>query len=401
MKLLIKCAIFFLIFFGLVESVGRFVWRVQKKEEFISQKAWEGNNTFAAEIGGTMAGYAATLSSHPYLTHVHKSGNGTNRQGLFGRDFPESRDAEFYQVLITGGSVACQLAGITHEAGALTEELEKNYLSKTGKPIRVYNGADGAWKLPQQTILMMMYSKRFDLVISIDGFNENYLVKGDPYYLEMPSPSYRTVSPLGFHAKTALATLWITAEINQIFSDFPILNRSLAAYWLGQGSLNLAKLYDEKTKPQKTPVSPFEYPPDQCGEDQRSRRKGEQMNQLRDYLALNQVICQQQGARYVSVLQPCPAIGKKLTEEEKRSVGSLSYKEDYLEMSYVYQSVSSRYKYPFLNLLEVFASINMSVYVDHIHCENGKSSYGYGILARAVGDFLAMKKILNRAPSGK
>jgi len=396
MKLFLKCSLFFLIFCGVVETAGRLLWWAQKKELFSPQRAWEGNNSFAAEIGGTMAGYTATLSSHPYLVHVHKPGHGINRQGLFGPDFPEGRSPDFYQMLITGGSVACQLAGISPDEGALTEELEKKYLSYEGKPIRVYNGADGAWKLPQQTVLLMMYAKRFDLVISIDGFNENYVVRGDPYYIEIPSPSYRVVSPLGFHAKSALAILWTTAEINQALSRIPAVRKTFTAYCFGQGLLNLAKFYDEKSRPRQTPVTPLEYPQTQSGQDQRLYRKNEQLIQLDNYLGLNQVICRQQDSFYMSVLQPCPALGKSLTEDEKKIVGSLDYKEDYLKMASVYQNAATRNRYPFLSLINVFASEKSSVYKDHIHCENGKNSLGYGIMANALCDFLTKEKIIKR-----
>ena len=127
---------------AIAEVGGRVAWLLRHGEFFSAGEAWKGQNAFAAEAGATLAGYTATLASHPYLAHVHKPGPSVNRQGLYGRDFPQARDPHVYQVLVTRGSVACQLAGIRPEDGALTVELEKNYISPDGRPIRVYNGAD-------------------------------------------------------------------------------------------------------------------------------------------------------------------------------------------------------------------------------------------------------------------
>jgi len=380
--------------FFVAEMGGRLFWRLKTKSWFDSGVAWAGNNAFAAQIGGTLAGYTATLAAHPYLAHVHKAGPGINRQGLFGRDFPQARDPRLYQVLVTGGSVACQLAGIRPEEGALTVELEKNYISADGRPIRVYNGADGAWKLPQQTILMMMYAGRFDLVISVDGFNEHYVVKGDPHLLEIPSPSFRTVSPVGFHAKSALVALWSAGELNQALAGMPGFRNLFLSHLVGQSALNLARAFDEKTKPKTTPLMPLEYPPEETLESQRQQRQKQQLSQLESYLELNHAICRQQGAQYVSVLQPCPAIGKELTEREEQIVGPLDYRENYLKMAETYKNASLKGRFQSLDLLQVFSGNKTDIYQDHIHCAPGPDSTGYLAVAKSLGGFLEDNKLI-------
>lgn len=71
------------------------------------------------------------------------------------------------------------------------------------------------WKLPQQSIQILLNANRFDLVINNDGFNEHYVVKGDSNYLEMPCPNNRTVSPLGFHHQAALVGLWAAGALTR------------------------------------------------------------------------------------------------------------------------------------------------------------------------------------------
>jgi hypothetical protein len=385
--------------FFVAEMGGRLFWRLKTKSWFDSGVAWAGNNAFAAQIGGTLAGYTATLAAHPYLAHVHKAGPGINRQGLFGRDFPQARDPRVYQVLVTGGSVACQLAGIRPEQGALTVELEKNYISADGRPIRVYNGADGAWKLPQQTILTMMYAGRFDLVISVDGFNEHYVVKGDPYFLEVPSPNFRTVSPVGFHAKPALIALWFAGQFNEALAGIPGIRELFVSHLIGQSALNLARAFDEKTKPKTTPLMPLEYPPGETLESQRQQRQKQQLSQLETYLELNDAICRQQGAQYVSVLQPCPAIGKELTEREKQVVGPLDYRGSYLKMAETYKKASNKSRFLCLNLLEVFSGVKADVYKDHIHCAPGPNSPGYLAVAKSLGGSLKENNLIKKSKS--
>lgn len=380
--------------FFVAEIGGRLFWRLKTKSWFDSGVAWAGNNAFASQIGGTLAGYTATLAVHPYLAHVHKAGPGINRQGLFGRDFPQARDPHVYQVLVTGGSVACQLAGIRPEDGALTVELEKNYISANGRPIRVYNGADGAWKLPQQTILMMMYAGRFDLVISVDGFNEHYKVKGDLEFLEVPSPIFRTVSPVGFHAKPALVALWGAGELNQALAGMPGIRNLFLSHLIGHSALILARSLDEKTKPRTTPLMPMEYPLGETFGSQRQQRQKQQLSQLETYLELNHAICRQQGAQYLSVLQPCPAIGKNLTEEELSKVGPLDYKISYLQMASSYEKAHQENGTPYLNLLEVFKEKKQTIYTDHIHCSAELGSEGNAIISKSIASFLKKRAFI-------
>jgi len=379
---------------AIAEVGGRVAWLLRHGEFFSAGEAWKGQNAFAAEAGATLAGYTATLASHPYLAHVHKPGPSVNRQGLYGRDFPESRNPKVFQVLVTGGSVACQLAGVQPESGALCRKLEEKYVAADGRPIRVYNGADGGWKLPQQSIQILLNANRFDLVINIDGFNEHYVVKGDSYYLEMPCPNYRTVSPLGFHHQAALVGLWAAGALTRGVEKTPGLNRLWLGYAFGRGSVALAQFVDKRSRSAQNPTTLFQYPPGQDGDNFTQERQRAQLSELRRYLQLNAVIARQQGCEYASFLQPCPAIGKALTPEERRKVGDLGYADVYGRMEEAYRDAGRRGNYPFLSLVEVFSKTAQSVYADQIHCEMGADSPGYRIVSQAIADGLVSMRLV-------
>lgn len=77
------------------------------------------------------------------------------------------------------------------------------------------------------------------------------------------------------------------------------------------------------------------------------------LSQLETYLESNGAISRQQGAQYLSVLQPCPAIGKKLSEREKQVEGALDNRGSHLKMAELYKNASNKSRFLGLNVLEV------------------------------------------------
>src|SRR5262245_42089841 len=134
---------------------------------------------------GQSCRYIDSLFPHPYLGFVHHKnppcgiGN-VNNIGLWGIDFPSERAADAYVVLLTGGSVAAQLGQIQGPPAPRFLELALNerFRSPNGKPFRVLNGATGAWKQPQQTVLLLLFADAIDAVVTLDGFNEYQSLSG-------------------------------------------------------------------------------------------------------------------------------------------------------------------------------------------------------------------------------
>jgi hypothetical protein len=140
----------------------------------------------------------------------------------------------------------------------------------------------------------------------------------------------------------------------------------------------------------------MEYPPGENLESQRQQRQKQQLRQLESYLEFNHAICSQQGTEYISVLQPCPAIGKELTEREKQVVGQLDYREGYLKMAETYKNASTKGNFPYLCLLEIFSGDKRDIYQDHIHCAPGLDSPGNRGMAEKIGRFLEETKKLRK-----
>ena len=139
-------------------------------------------NTYVRDATkGTACRYVDTLYPHPYVAFVHHANPPcgmpwVNNVGLFGPDFPPSSPSDYYVVMLTGGSVASQLAQNQAPPAPryLEEELNKKYVSPNGKPWLVLNGGDGAWKEPQPFILFSLYASSVDAVVTLGGFNEHY-----------------------------------------------------------------------------------------------------------------------------------------------------------------------------------------------------------------------------------
>src|SRR5262245_37329432 len=130
---------------------------------------------------GTSCRYVDTLYPHPYLAFLHHANPpcgfpNVNNVGLLGDDYPAARNPDRYTILVTGGSIASQLAQIEPAPAPrfLEEELNRNYRSPNDKPFLALNGGDGGWKQPQPFILFALFATSVDAVITVGGMNEFY-----------------------------------------------------------------------------------------------------------------------------------------------------------------------------------------------------------------------------------
>ena len=90
--------------------------------------------------------------------------------------------------------------------------------------------------------------------------------------------------------------------------------------------------------------------------------------------------------RDVYFVQPCPAIGKTLTADEKRVVGKLDYAEVYQRMTDELLTLNGR-GIPVVSLLDCFDGVDETVYADIVHCDTNGS--GYRIMSERIADELA------------
>ena len=216
-------------------------WLTIRDGQYVSaSKRFDGfRNSYIQDItrGGNCR-YVDTMFPHPYLAFVHHHDNpcgvpDANNIGLLGDNFPVARNNDRYVVLVTGGSVASQIAQPfdPSKRGFLERELNRHYVSPTGKPFQVLNGALGAWKQPQQMILFAIYGEFVDVVVTLDGYNEQYLTQpGMLSRFELPAANYLNVNPIiakdGFGG---LAASWLMGRVAGWLSD-GITAHSQAAY---------------------------------------------------------------------------------------------------------------------------------------------------------------------------
>jgi len=226
--------------------------------EFVSprDRLTRSPNTFVnAMAEGTNCRYVDTLYPDPYLAHVHFQPPGCkhsyNRIGLEGADIPFVRDPAHFTILLTGGSVAAQVAGVkwrgareadpVNDTTFLQDELNRCYKPLHGSSFVVLNGADGAWKQPQQAIMTLIYGDVADAVVTLDGFNEHYAL--DSVRLEMPSGNFAAVNPTATGSYSALASAWVANELIKYVENNWLLSRSFLAYALISATRNGLSAY--------------------------------------------------------------------------------------------------------------------------------------------------------------
>jgi len=365
-------------------------------------------NTYVRDVTkGTGCRYIDTLYPHPYVAFVQHANPPcgipwVNNVGLFGPDFPVVKRSDHYVVMITGGSVASYLGGNQNAPipRYLEEELNNRYASPNGKPWMVLDGADGAWKEPQGFIIFSLYASSVDAMINLSGFNEHYyfLPKMDQR-LEGPANSFLEVNPFAADENFGDAAIgWVIGRLAGTLSVNPILGRSHAAYVVVRGIEAVAKGQDSfKSHKHTTIPGLFALPKDV--QDNPERQFGVQLDLYQKYLRATEAVANDNGVKSAFFLQPIPAWGKTLTEDEKHIVGDLAYGELYRRMVAGMMTLTER-GLPIYDLGNVFESEKGTIYADQIHYLSNTDgvSRGNRLVAARIGERLAETWHLQRKP---
>ena len=365
-------------------------------------------NTYVRDATkGTACRYVDTLYPHPYVAFVHHANPPcgmpwVNNVGLFGPDFPTIKPADYYVVMLIGGSVASQLAQNAAPPAPryLEEELNKRYVSPNGKPWMVLNGADGAWKEPQPFILFSLYASSVDAMISLGGFNEHYSFR--PYAkerLESPASNFLEVNPFVANENFGDAAIgWVMGRIAGSLALNPILGHSHAAYLIIRGIEAVAKGQDSfKSNKRTTIPNMFALPEDV--RDNADRVFAVQLGLYQKYAKAEEVVAHDNGVKTAYFFQPVPAFGKTLTEEEKRVVGDLSYGDTYRQIVAGMMTLRER-GLPMYDLADIFANEKGTIYADHIHYwrDAAGESPGNRLMAARIGELVAKTWGLQKKP---
>jgi len=202
---------------GLLEGLlSAFAWFQFGAIDVAELERLQTGNEDAAEM--TVGGESryATYYPHPYLAYVHNEKTENvpggrprrlNNVGFIGRDFPLRKDPEKFTILLTGGSVACQV-GEAGEGGRSYLEIALNDRYSFGRPVVVLNGGMGGWMQPQQAVTTLLYADVADAVVTLDGFNEKGRFYGYTPRLELPSNTFQELNPVARHGFAPLAAAW-------------------------------------------------------------------------------------------------------------------------------------------------------------------------------------------------
>lgn len=341
--------------------------------------------------------YADTLFPHPYLAFVH-TGNppcgpsNVNNIGLFNADFPNVRRTDRYVVLLTGGSVASQLGQNLPPPAPhyLENELNRRYISPNGRPFLVLNGGDGAWKEPQQLILFSMYATLVDAVVVLDGFNEHYaFLPGTRSRLERPASNFMEINPLAGAAFGDIAGSWLLGRIAADLSSSSILRHSHAAYFIASRLQMASDSREILNFGKRTTVSSLFALPQAISSDP-DKLFALQLSLYQGYERDIEAIARDENVKTAYFLQPVPAWGKSLTEEERLNAGNLSYGALYRRLVGEMLTLRDR-GLPIYDLGAIYEKEGGRIYADDIHCWRGLdgASPGYQIMAAQIAGKLA------------
>jgi hypothetical protein len=351
-------------------------------------------NRYIEEVtrAGSGCQYIDSLFPHPYLGFVHHRNApcglpNINNAGLFGVDFPTERLTDRFVILVTGGSVAAQLAQIVPNGPRYLETiLNESYLSPTGKPFLVLNGGDGAWKQPQQAILFLLWSDVVDGLITLDGFNEVGAVAGGLRF-EYPANNFALVNPLATEGYDAVVIRWFLGRLVGRVSSNPITSRSHAVFMAVRAARRVLDHQARVERHKRTTVESLFWLPPEWDDN---KRIGAALEQYKKYVRSMDAIGRDRKIRTAYFIQPVPAIGKRLTPEERAVAGDLSYGPLYRRMTDALLSLRGE-GIPVFSLLEVFAGIEETLYSDSIHLMRDArgESPGYRLMAEKIAHTLA------------
>ena len=366
-------------------------------------------NTYVRDATrGTACRYVDTLFPHPYLAFVHHNNPPcglayVNNIGLFGDNFPTVKRTDRYVILLTGGSVASQMAQNWGPPAPhyLEDELNKKYVSPNGKPFEILNGGDGAWKQPQAFILFSMYATSVDAVVTLDGFNEYYSFwPGAEERLERPESNFLEVNPFVADENFGDAAIgWVIGRVAGVLSQNVILGHSHAAYMIIRGIESVAKSKDIFKSKKKTTIKGLFELPEEIRKDH-DLAFAVQLSLYQKYERAIEAIAKDNGIKTAYFLQPVPAYGKVLTEDEKKAAGDLAYGELYRRIVAGMMTLKDK-GMPIYDLGDVVQGHAETLYADHIHFyrkyPTGESA-GYQIMAERMATQLAETWGLQKKP---
>jgi len=339
--------------------------------------------------------YIDVLFPHPYLAYVHWNnpdcprGNRFNSQGFPGPEYPEKKNDDYFDILITGGSVAAQFGPWGSRDNFFSEKIKK-YKDKISRPIRVFNGAAGAYKHPQQEIIVLEYGHIFDLIISIEGFNEHKFLNKRKFReikkISYPSSNW-SISTNNFYLDSAFNSFLVKTVLS--YKSLALKNSLIANSHFHAVSYRFFKIILVKFVTNTNKVKYFEdlYKYQKINSDEAIKQNFEK---IQKYWISFHNISKSQGADSIIFIQPVPQINKILTEKEKKVSNHQDYTEAYKKMNQLALSLKDNNDFKINSLISIFKNVDETIYRDAVHI----NSKGNKIMAEKMIEILTSYKII-------
>lgn len=325
------------------------------------------------------------IGPHPYLAvyyparHDECSEPARNNYGLRGRDIPLQHDPRFFTVLVIGASVAEQIAVFDkiQQHNDLENYLNSRWISPTGRPFRVLNGAVAGAHQPITAIQALLFLPIADQIISLEGYNEHFRLAGDEL-IEQPTQAWLDMAVSLEHPLAAYFLYEIMHTVRGIKKSFWRNSYTLYALTSEPVAYLQAGIMESEEH-----VLPFP-PPDETLDA--ADRSHYYLRRYLYYAEQVQALAAHQKKPFTLFIQPSPHFYKQLTPEEVLSVGNISGQEAYAPVIAALKSLNSRGIHV-ESLEKIFADVKETLYVDHIHTNNE----GLRIMSREIAERLAKK----------
>jgi len=297
-----------------------------------------------------------TYEPHPMFGYTRSSkpecNKNVNNIGITdNKDFPSARDPNFFSILLLGGSVAANLA----ESNLLEIQLNQSYKNSKNKPFRVFNGALGGWRQPNQMLMLIRYGDLFDGIIVLDGFNE---LSNHYFFKNIDTPDDSTFLSISNPNSDKKKLVEILSFYKQTLKNYPFLTNYYTPVHLYK--IGLQKLLSPTSDNNKYQYWNMNHPKNYW--KSRNDSSIRSVRQYLKYIKSQSHIADLQDSKYAHFIQPIRWIGKDLTDIEKLPQRVIN-KEDYKLLLAQNNAQSIQAK----SLVDIYKQNKEQIYTDHIH----------------------------------
>ena len=273
----------------------------------------------------------------------------------------------------------------------LSEALEK-YTSTNNQNIRVFNAGAGAYKHPHQSIVATLFGKSFDLIISIEGFNEHYMLN-DKVLKKLSYPANN------FNISTN--DFYIDSDLNKYVLRFLLFYKNLPnkfdlidnSHFHALSYRFLKKIFEftflSNTKKKENFSNLWKYKKSELENINIDEFKYKNLvSHWKNFIASSN----SNGAKSIIVIQTVPQLFKNLSITEKQITNHRDYRNIFLRMSEEAKKLRVNENLMIYDFLNIFQKYNESIYKDTIHI----NTKGNEIMASNLKDILVSNKLIKK-----